>query len=105
MVALDGRHAEKLISPWTGNKLGIVQFVQACFVWWGLLSLWATTEVDNESLLSTFSWLKSRATGGFEKNPFEILKLSSSMTCVHASTLEAIEQIQCMASEIVGLKL
>lgn len=29
-----------LISPWTGSRLALRPFMQACFVWYGLLNLW-----------------------------------------------------------------
>jgi hypothetical protein len=29
------------VSPWTGTKLPVRQFLQACFVWYGLVHFWA----------------------------------------------------------------
>ncbi|MGO8938196.1 MAG: aKG-HExxH-type peptide beta-hydroxylase [Mycobacterium sp.] len=30
----------KIVSPWTGTPLDVEQFLQACFVWYGLLHFW-----------------------------------------------------------------
>ena len=30
------------VSPWTGTPLDLPTYLHACFVWWGLLHLWAT---------------------------------------------------------------
>jgi hypothetical protein len=44
--------AARVVSPWTGAHLGIRPFLQACFVWYGLLHFWAATTgtgaFDNE---------------------------------------------------------
>lgn len=32
----------RIASPWTGNPLPLRPFLQACFVWYGLLSFWST---------------------------------------------------------------
>lgn len=32
----------RIASPWTGNPLPLRPFLQACFVWYGLLSFWTT---------------------------------------------------------------
>jgi HEXXH motif-containing protein len=34
-------------SPWTGAKLRIEPFLQACFVWFGLAHFWATSQHSN----------------------------------------------------------
>ena len=59
-------------SPWSGNTLGVSQYIQACFVWWGLLNFWTTLRV-NSNILGSSEWLEHRARKGFELNPSTIL--------------------------------
>jgi hypothetical protein len=33
--------ASSTVSPWTGTPLDLPTYLHACFVWWGLLQLWA----------------------------------------------------------------
>jgi HEXXH motif-containing protein len=42
----DPLHA-RVTSPWTGSVLGVRPFLQACFVWYGLLHFWASALHNN----------------------------------------------------------
>jgi hypothetical protein len=35
------------LSPWTGNPLTVHSYLHACFVWFGLLNLWARPEAES----------------------------------------------------------
>ncbi len=95
LVCEESERRGVLISPWSGNGLNAVQFVQACFVWLGLHSLWtAFNKNSGTPLRGTQEWLQRRAYAGFLKNPAEILLQSSEVQLVRDEALNAVIAIQ-----------
>src|SRR5215510_8572220 len=54
-------------SPWTGNRIPLHSFVHACFVWYGLLTLWCqlSRQVGGSDQVSLIRDKASRAMFGF----------------------------------------
>ena len=50
-----GEH-DVIVSPWTGAGLLLEPFLQACFVWYGLLHFWRAAAVLLRSLLKESRW-------------------------------------------------
>ena len=40
LLKIKNKNTDPVISPWTGNKLPLFNYIHACFVWWGLFNLW-----------------------------------------------------------------
>ena len=57
---------EHLVSPWTGAKLPVDSFVQACFVWFGLYQFWR----NHENVDQRCNTLSARARCGFESRSY-----------------------------------
>lgn len=55
-----------IVSPWSGNKLFLRPFMQACFVWYGLLKFWSHPKAT-ENFTSASEHFKKRALSGFTK--------------------------------------
>jgi hypothetical protein len=55
----------RTVSPWSGRPLPIRQFLQACFVWYGLLHLWALAGQHGSFANPRLRQLFKRAAGGF----------------------------------------
>jgi len=60
---------QKVVSPWTGTALPVRPFLQACFVWYGVLNFWSRA-----ALAGTFSQRMvlariNKAASGFLKGP------------------------------------
>jgi hypothetical protein len=63
-----------LCSPWSGRPLGCNQYVHACFVWFGLRSLWEGWPQDTDQALAERArQLHERAALGFRAGAVEAL--------------------------------
>jgi hypothetical protein len=71
---LPGNCSERIPSPWSGNSLTCAQYVQACFVWFGLAQLWRNwpAGVGGVSCESA-SQMYRRASQGFLARPVQSL--------------------------------
>jgi hypothetical protein len=83
----------RTLSPWTGNSLALRPFLQACFVWYGLLHFWgfalAAKTFTGEKVRSNIS----RAALGFLSRPLlEVVK--DYRKEIAPGLLDAIEQMQ-----------
>jgi HEXXH motif-containing protein len=82
----------QLHSPWTGRLLTVDQFVQACFVWWGLMKMWqAWCERDTDPRAVR---LFERAARGFSARPVSHLLRGVGRGCVEPRTLDALNLVE-----------
>ncbi len=56
-------------SPWSGTKLPVRQFLQACCVWYGLLHFWALARAAESFPEARCRELMARSAGGFLQGP------------------------------------
>jgi len=60
---------QKVVSPWTGTPLPVRPFLQACFVWYGVLNFWSRALLA-ESFPEKLTYPRiRRAASGFLKGP------------------------------------
>lgn len=62
----------RVCSRWSGRPLTVDQYVQACFVWWGLFNLWRTWSVHSSDPRAVS--LLARAARGFHLSPVSALR-------------------------------
>jgi len=55
----------RVVSPWSGRKLPLRPYLQACFVWYGLLNLWASACQKKVFETERSHFLFKRAAVGF----------------------------------------
>jgi hypothetical protein len=82
-----------LISPWTGSRLPLRPFMQACLVWYGLLNLWCAGLLEDQ-----FDPLHVRARiavalGGFLQGPL-VDRLAPWRAGISDDVVEAIAVLQ-----------
>ena len=88
-----------LTSPWTDSNLTVDQYVQACFVWWGLFNLWRVfRDISGVAILKA-QQMKTRAEMGFRSQPLDILVKSPAYRFVHPDTLSAIATVQALFAQ------
>lgn len=83
----------RVISPWTGAHLGVRPFLQACFVWYGLLHFWAAalpTGAFDEELVRERMFVAMR---GFLGAPLED-RIEPFRSGVVPDVVEAIGRLQ-----------
>jgi hypothetical protein len=85
----------KVVSPWTGRPLDLEQFLQACFVWYGLLHFWnlalrAKSFKDADKARSRMD----HALRGFVKSPLLDGVHSEDRKIVRDDVCDAIETMQ-----------
>jgi hypothetical protein len=85
----------RAVSPWTGNSLALRPFLQACFVWYGLLQFWCLALPR-----STFNPTRVRermimALKGFLGRPL-LEQVAPYKTDISPDLLEAIEEMQAI---------
>jgi hypothetical protein len=79
----------RIASPWSGRALNVDQYVQACFVWWGLLNLWRGWRGPFSDRANQ---LLERAELGFKDHPVtSLLKHAGSSWLTRDATLALLE--------------
>ena len=88
-------------SPWTGNQLTCHQYVEACFVWWGLYQLWLRWPSKSVIPEHRSRVLCDRAAKGFRERPVtSLLSCLPRPTALRADTTEALRVIEDSALQI-----
>src|SRR5262249_31334240 len=73
-LVLDRSRGDAIRSPWTGNGLNCYQYVQACFVWFGLAHLWKSWPAGAGGVPpGRIREMYQRASRGFRASPVEAL--------------------------------
>ena len=83
------------VSPWTGRRLTLGSFVQACFVWYGLWNFWKQASPQSKR----GRHLAERARKGFESEPFLDHIPREGLAILEPDVVEAIRS---MAAEANG---
>ncbi|BBZ46465.1 aKG-HExxH-type peptide beta-hydroxylase [Mycobacterium parmense] len=89
------RPGERVVSPWTGAHLQLSSYLQACFVWYGLVHFWdlarqGETFGDGDRARCR----RDRALGGFVGPPLLDLLGSDNRALIRADVVDAVESIQ-----------
>ncbi len=63
----------KVRSPWTGATLDLYAFVHACFVWYGVATLWRQPNAADLADALTVARLRRTAEAGFAQRPLDRL--------------------------------
>jgi hypothetical protein len=90
----------QVTSPWTGNSLSLASFLQACFVWYGLLHFWrlalSARAFDRQRICDCVS----RSLRGFQGEPL-LARLSYYASGISPDLLETIDEVQTAAIKAV----
>ena len=89
----------KVQSGWSGRNLTLDQYVQACFVWWGLLNLWYSWLPHNKE--SSASELYERAARGFHTYPVSALRKQAHGRHLSDDTWSALCNLEDRALSLV----
>jgi len=81
-------------SPWTGNLLTCHQFVEACFVWWGLYQMWLNWPLASSVPEDRARALCDRSLKGFIARPATELVRELGTTTLPNDTTEALFAIE-----------
>lgn len=84
----------QLKSPWTGNLLHLEQYVQACFVWWGLFNFWNSQCGDAAFDASEMKYFRDRAVAGLRAKPVQALDDAGVLAELPEMTAFALEEIE-----------
>jgi hypothetical protein len=84
----------RLRSCWSGRDLTLDQFVQACFVWWGLLNLWRLWPAEGPEERRAAKELLERAACGFRARPVSMLRTSINDNYLDTRTWAALFEIE-----------
>jgi HEXXH motif-containing protein len=84
-------------SPWTQSELHLYTFLQACFVWYGLLTFWKlseTTRIFGQTLVRKYV---SRAQRGFQNNQLidNVVKFKNALRPGLLEELAAMQSAAC----------
>lgn len=89
----------RITSPWTGASLRLRPFMQACFVWFGLMNFWSEPKsiecFDREDV----EYLLGRSYAGFTKGLLGA-NLSSVRSGIDPQVIEAIDWMQEQAAMV-----
>jgi hypothetical protein len=93
-------------SPWSGKRLTAHQFVEACFVWWGIYQLWAKWPAVSNVPVERAHALCQRALGGFVAHPVTTLLQSIDRASIAADTVEALRAMEhAAAAEVEAMNV
>jgi hypothetical protein len=88
-------------SCWSGRMLTLDQYVQACFVWWGLLNLWSAWSLVEEGDHSAQNLLE-RAARGFHTSPVSSLRKQIDDANLDRRTWIALSEIERLSAAILA---
>ena len=71
----------RIVSPWTGNKLKLRQYLHACLVWYGIWSFWVLCETSSGFSKEQVSRSIARISAGFRKG--SLLRRTLACICIH----------------------
>jgi hypothetical protein len=91
----------RIVSPWTGAPLNVSSFLQACFVWYGLVHFWSLA-LRRESFNDTHGTRlrMARALEGFVGSPLVDNLCSEDRKIVRDDVITAIEKMQSRAKTL-----
>jgi hypothetical protein len=102
-LVLDRSRGDGLRSPRTGNPLNCYQYVQACFVWFGLSQLWRRWPAEAGGVPCRRSGeMHRRASQGFEARPVEGLRGHPGWCLVAPPAQEALRLLEALALDSWG---
>lgn len=83
----------RLVSPWSGRDLLLRPFLQACFVWYGLLIFWSSARAESAFGKSATEYCRVRALRGFELGQL-VERLSPWKLFLSDEVLATIDELQ-----------
>jgi hypothetical protein len=83
----------RAVSPWSGRELPLRPFLQACFVWYGLLNFWARVHAADALVGSSRRDLLLRAAAGFLGDPLRV-QLEPYRDALRDEVVTAVEAMQ-----------
>lgn len=92
----------KVASPWTGTSLSVSNFLQACFVWYGLLHFWSRALGTTAFPLKRVRGRMSRAAVGFVGPPLLELVDEADRVLIAAPIRMAIQRMQARVMEALA---
>ena len=84
----------RVTSPWTGRSLNLDQYTQACFVWWGLYSMWYTWNDLSSICEQDVSYFRDQARAGFADHAVAKLLDSIDPAYLPRQTVDALREIE-----------
>jgi hypothetical protein len=91
----------RAVSPWSGRELPLRPFLQACFVWYGLLNFWARVDAAGVFEESVRRGLLLRAAAGFLGDPLR-LQLQPYRGTLRDEVVVAIDAMQDDVADCFG---
>lgn len=89
----------RITSPWSGNRLALRPFLQACFVWYGLFQLWCVALPTEAFAARRVRARMGRALSGFLGEPL----VDIAAPWANGISPELLEAIDSMQARIVGM--
>lgn len=88
----------RVISPWSGRNLRLRPFLQACFVWFGLLNFWSRPEAALYFDSEEAELFKNRALGGFQFGPL-VDRIDTWRPEIDPELVETIDALQQLVNQ------
>jgi len=87
------RTSPRMQSPWTGSMLTLPSFLQACFVWFGLLNFWSNAWTSEAAEREVTLKFMSRSLRGFFRGTLR-KQLAQAAPMIHPELLGAVDEVQ-----------
>jgi hypothetical protein len=88
-----GDGVRRVDSPWTGNALSLSSFLQACFVWYGLVHFWALALREHTFDPQRIKQRFIQAVCGFLSGPL-VNKLETFLPGIYPDVVDTIQEMQ-----------
>ena len=93
----------QVTSPWSGRALGIRQFLQACFVWYALVSFWAQAILTGAFNRRNAGAMLARASKGF--HDALIPRLAPWESSIEPQVLAAVRTMRSFVARAAGVAI
>lgn len=90
-----------IVSPWSGTRLPVRPFMQACFVWYGLAMFWAGSMPAGIFDPVEASGMLTRALAGFARGPL-VDELRAWRDHIDPALPEVIDELQSVVLSLLG---
>jgi hypothetical protein len=84
----------EVVSPWTGNVIPLENFVDACFVWYGLWRFWSLDIAKDALEKERAQSLEELSRSGFLGDSPMVERLADFKSAVSPELLESISRMQ-----------
>lgn len=91
----------RITSPWTGNRLPLRPFLQAAFVWYGILALWSRVRADEAFARDAVRARMNEAAAGFLRGRL-LDRVGPSIDRLSPEVVHSVDELQRYVEAALG---